>query len=119
MYSIESERGSNVVAIVVSGFWTLETVQAFAADLSQVLRARGSHEQRVLVLGFEDAVVAPGPVIEALRQLAAAAAGQAGRMALYTSSALKRLQLRRIADVRLNSRVFATREDAMEWVRAT
>ena len=119
MYRIEVEGGSRLVTVDVSGFWCLETISAFASDFDAAVRGMGGVGSHMVVLGFDDADVASGPVIEELRRMIASAPTRARRIAFHASSALKRIQVGRIAQAREEARVFPTRDEAVAWACST
>ena len=118
MYRIDVDSARALVTVDVAGFWTVDTIGPFARDLGAAVRRLNATDRHALVVGFDEADIAPGPVIEALRHLVVAGPTRARRMALYTASALKRLQVKRIADAREMAMVFTTRQEAEDWACA-
>ena len=119
MYRIKADNVLRLVTVDVSGFWSLATIGAFDRELDAAVRAMGDAGPHTVVLGFDDADIAPGPVVEALRQMIVGAPSRACRIGFHATSALKRIQVNRIAQARDRTMVFATRDEAVRWVCST
>lgn len=116
MYTIEVDNPRGLIVVEILGFWSVATVDGFMRELGAAIGSLGGRVgEHAIVLGFDEAEVAPAAVIDRFRHLIVHAPTRARRIAYHATSALKRLQVQRIAAERDGAMVFATRREAVAW----
>ena len=116
MFIITADQERRLIKVEIRGFWQEEVVDRFARELDQAIRRHGFKTgNHALVLGFDAASIAPPAVVEKLRDLTRAAPTRARRVAFHAGSALKRMQIQRIASERSETRVFDNETAAIAW----
>ena len=117
MHVIKNNLALNCLEITVSGFWTPEHLEAFAADLKQAIAAFSATGRTPASLyNFTDAAIQPQVVVARMQAMASSKDLAGRKVALYTEGRLARLQAKRVSEAGSNMRVFDTRADAVAWL---
>ena len=117
-FTIESEPARGLLRLTLGGFWTGETLLAFAAAVHDAASALpcGLGNQRVVVM-LTGWPVQSQELFAALLAYLRDAEPKARRVALVTQPGLTRLQARRLLDPGYMA-MFDREEDARAWVLA-
>ena len=116
MYEVTTNLARSLVKAKLSGFFSVEEVQAFSRDEQAAARQVVNHSGyfNLLVEG-SGGVTQAQDVIGAFNELASASTLKAQRIAIVVESALLRLQLRRVL-ARDQIRLFETIAEAEDWL---
>ncbi len=119
MYSVTIEPAHRLLRIRVDGFWSMEVMTAYVAELRQqsdALRNAGGCE-RILV-DMSDYPIQSRAVADGHAQIIARAKAMTNtRTALVMKSALSRLQAMRVADL-AGDQLFEDEASARAWLLA-
>lgn len=117
MYTIAVDERRRLVEVTISGFWTTEIFGSYARDLqAAVATLPPGGDGHVTLADVSDAAIQPQHVIDAWQSFINRAAHPSRRIALVTSSALPRLQAKRISGSNPFVQVFDTRDAAERWL---
>jgi stage II sporulation SpoAA-like protein len=116
-YSIQASTDSTLLRIALRGFWTIATFDAFTAESGRAIHAILARHGRFDMLSDCDDFPVQGPDVSAafqqLRDSSQEASGN--RMAVYTRSALGRIQAERLLGSP-DCRIFESEAAALEWL---
>jgi len=116
MYEIVEDRERGLLRITLSGFWDLEEVDRYAADLAAASRRLGTRLRGRLVDCRELKVQSPA-IMERLQSTIAALDAIAGaRTALVLPISLTRIQGQRVFPGTDETRWFADEKAALGWL---
>lgn len=118
MHKVTVDRSNAMVCMVASGFFSIEQMEAAAADLHTAIRSLGPRAgQHLTLYDYTDVKVVAGPVLERFARYFSdddMQPLQARRVAFVSVSALLGRQLQRIR--RDHMRIFADRQEATAWL---
>jgi hypothetical protein len=119
MHTIVTDTDAGLIEITVEGFWTLEHVARFAADIRANAReVRRTGKRQVILYDYTRASIQSADVVEALQRLARDNALRSRKVALFTGSLLAKRQAVRIAREGEAIQVFDNRDAAIAWLKA-
>jgi hypothetical protein len=119
LFLIEPDSARKLLRITQTGNWTMETVQRYAAALSDAVRHMMlvdgvKHGELITLIDMTSKGVLPREVADALGRMVRPDS-PSRRIAFVTSGALHRLQARRlVSDPRV--RIFDREADALAWL---
>jgi hypothetical protein len=117
-YAIEIQESPPLIRVTLRGFWTMEIFQAYMDECGRAIQGLMARHGRFDTLGDCHDFPVQGPDVSAafvrLKQMSDGT--PQNRIALYTRSALGRIQAERLVG-NAHSRVFANEAAAMEWLR--
>lgn len=117
-FRFEVDVPHDLVRIVMSGFFTVEDVEAFARGRADAHRKLQCGPNEHLTLNdIRDLDVRSRDVVDAFRTMLAAPEFRSRRLAFVVTSALSRLQLVRTLDGR-DAQCFEDMESAEAWLLA-
>ena len=120
--TIHVDHANKLVDVRLSGFFSAEDVGWTGEELRAAVRTLGENiGAHVTLYDVSDALVAPPETVEALKQSFANPAVRplwARKVAFCASSALVRMQLKRLQQVRADIGVFEDRASALKWLLA-
>jgi len=119
MYRLEFDPEQQLVTATLSGFWTPDTVAAYRADLTALLRRVGAPNRRIRLLGRSAALAVQSPETSAafgkltveLVELCT------GPIAIIAGSTLNKIQASRVV-VHERVRVCVDEAEARDWLTA-
>ena len=117
MYRLEFDPERDLITATLSGFWASETVAAYAADLTALLRRAGAPDRRIRLLGCSAAMPVQSAETSAAFGKFSAELNVVctGPIAIIVGSALNRIQASRVlAHERV--RVFLDESEALDWL---
>jgi hypothetical protein len=116
-YTIEIQEDPPLLRIALSGFWTLATFNAFLEESGQAVQSLMARHGRFDMLSDCRDFSVQGPEVSAafldLKQASTVASGN--RIAVYTPSALGRIQAERLLG-NPDCKIFASETAALEWL---
>jgi hypothetical protein len=116
-YSIQTQEGPPLIRVTLRGFWTMDIFQAYMEECGRVIQGLMARHGRFDTLGDCNDFPVQGPDVSAaferLKQMSNAT--PRNRIALFTRSALGRLQAERLVG-NPHSKVFANEAAAIEWL---
>ena len=120
MYTIAVDVRRRLIEVGISGFWTAEVFQHYAQDLQAAIATMPPSDQGHLTLAdVSGAVIQPQQIVEAFQTFINRGARRSRKIALYTPTALPRLQSKRISGGTPFVQVFETKEAAERWLFAS
>ena len=118
-YSIEPQDNPPLIRVTLHGFWTMEIFNAYMEDCGRAIQSLMARHGRFDTLGDCNDFPVQGPEVSAgferLKELSNKT--PQNRIALYTRSALGRMQAERLCG-NPHSKVFASEEAAIAWLNA-
>ena len=121
-HSIHIDHARKLVDVRMAGFYTAEDLSWAGEDVRAAINTLGDDAgQHVTLYDVSDVQVAPQATVEALKETLANPVVRrmwARKVAYVTPSALGRLQLLRLREVRPDIEVFEDRETALAWLLA-
>lgn len=121
-YSISIDRGHNLIDVRISGMLMPEDVQWIGEDIRGAVRSLGDGAARHVTLYDLTALhVAPAASVEMIKNTFSnpvVRAQWSRKLAVVATTALLRLQARRVQEARPDLRMFDTREVALAWLLA-
>ena len=119
MYTIAVDTKRRLVEVAISGFWTAEIFKGYARDLqAAVATLPPSDEGHLTIADVSGAVTHPQQIVEAFQNFINRGTRRSRKIALYTPTALPRLQSKRISGGNPFVQVFETRDAAESWLFA-
>lgn len=116
-YTVQIQEDPPLLRIALRGFWTLDTFNAFFEELGQAGRSLVARHGRFDMLSDCCDFPVQGPEVSAafleLKQASPVASGN--RVAIYTPSALGRIQAERLLG-NPDCKIFASETAALEWL---
>jgi hypothetical protein len=118
-YSVEARNDPPLLRVKLSGFWTMETFNAYKRDCGVEIEKLVSHHGRFDMLSDCNDFSIQGPDVSAAFEELKAMSDKMpqNRLAVVTGSALGRLQAERLVG-NPHSRIFSTEAAALEWLGA-
>lgn len=117
MHVITVDPDTGLVEIGIDGFWAVDRLAAFSRDLvAATTRARSRGKPSVVLCDYTRALIQPQEVIGALQQMVNDPIHKSRRVAFFTERQLATMQVRRIASMRDDMRVFDERTAALAWL---
>ncbi len=93
MYKVMVDLERGYFEVTTHGFWTLDTMAGFTRELERtVRRIRATGRTPVSLCDLSNAMVQSQEVVAAFVQMMESPAARSGRVAVYTSGALTKLQ---------------------------
>jgi len=116
-YDIQFDHESRLVRVTTLGFWDMGIFERFAADIADVIALTGRDCDNLV--NSEAIRVHPPEVAEALGRLAQhETLSFTGRIAIVSSSSLKKMQNKRsLGEGRF--RYFASEDEASQWLASS
>jgi hypothetical protein len=116
-YSVEVQNDPPLLRVVMRGFWTMETFNAYARDCGTAIQALVARHGRFDMLSDCNDFLVQGPDVAAAFEQIQALGEKApqNRIAIVTASALSRMQAERLLG-NGHSRIFASEAAALEWL---
>jgi len=119
MYGLTVDLERGYFEVKPHGFWTLDTMAAFAGELERtVRRIRATGRTPVSLCDLSDAMVQSQEVIDAFLRMMENPAVRSARVAVYTSAALTKLQAMRASQPHDEFRFFNDKDEARAWLFA-
>jgi len=116
MYTIALDHAHGLLRLKLSGFWTADTVRAFAADQQAAVAklgcANGNHIVLVDLSGF---VIQTQEVVAMCKAFIDGAANPSRRLALVRGEGLARIQSKRVLG-RPDMAIFGSIAEAEHWL---
>lgn len=118
-YSIRVDGGARLLDMKLKGFWDVATVERFAHAIAlagQMLKSTGCPPSEQLYLVDNSTLdIQSQEVVRRFEQLLDGGANPSRRTAVVVSSALLKMQARRVGP---NHRFFEEREAALRWLES-
>jgi hypothetical protein len=122
MHSVTVDRGRNLIEVRLSGYFSPEMARGAGEDVRGAIRALGGAPGGHCTLyDIAQVSIAPGATMELLQKIFGNPAYRplwARKVAFFTSSALARMQLKRLREVREDIGIFEDRQAALNWLLA-
>ncbi|MEI9853089.1 MAG: STAS/SEC14 domain-containing protein [Sphingomonas sp.] len=122
MHSVSLDRARKLLEVRMSGFVSLEDARAAAEELQNAIRSLGADAGHHLTLyDLSEVPIAPAETMALLQDTFANPRFRglwARKVAFVTSSALGRLQLRRLERAEGELEIFDDRQSALAWLLA-
>lgn len=119
MYSIAVNGERRLIEVEISGFWTADVFESYARDLQAAIATLPpSAEGHFTLADVSRAVIQPQQIVEAFQKFINRGTKRSRRIALYTPTALPRLQSKRISGDNPFVQVFETKQAAERWLFA-
>jgi len=117
MHTFTTDRLTGTIEVAVVGFWNVEHVQSFKAELLQELQKMSQYVTAPKTLyNYTNAAIQSQDVVAAMTALAADPDLAGRRVAMYTDGLLARMQAKRVSSVRADMQVFTDRASAVRWL---
>jgi hypothetical protein len=117
MYTIQSDPAQQLITVTMSGFLTVEEVQAFSDEEQGMVAALGwGSGEYLLLIRTEDATIQSQEVVAKFTDIVANSIYKAKRIAVVRGTSLTRLQTHRILSTRDNAAIFADGDEAEAWL---
>ncbi len=119
MYKVTVDLERGYFEVTTHGFWTLDTMAGFTRELERaVRRIRATGRTPVSLCDLSNAMVQSQEVVAAFVQMMESPAVRSGRVAVYTSGALTKLQAERANQDHDEFRFFTDKDEARAWLLA-
>lgn len=117
LYTIQISENPSLLRVALRGFWTLDTFHAFMEESGRALQGIiAVHGRFDMLSDCRDFPVQSAEVSAAFLNLKQASTEASGnRIAVYTPSALGRMQAERLLG-NPDCKIFASEKDALEWL---
>ncbi len=121
LFALHHRKNPDMLEAVVTGYWSTETVSAFAIAVNQAIDhaalSRSGSRRLPMLIDARDHGVQGSEVATALESVARALAKRLGRLAVVVGTTLHKLQSQRI-NPSADHRTFQSREEAVAWLNA-
>lgn len=116
-YTVKVQNDPPLIRVVMRGFWTMETFEAYMRDCGAAMQKLVARHGRFDTLGDCNDFPIQGPEVSAAFEHLKAMSDKTpqNRIAIVTSRALGRMQAERLVG-NAHSRIFATEAAALEWL---
>lgn len=118
MYRLKRESGSQLLEILITGFWDSATFGQFKDDVEALVgrMTAGGRRHRVFV-DVSEIGIQSQPVFQSFRSLLEKEDPRPLKIAFYAPTALSRMQPRRLL-LRDDIQVYSVKAAAMEWLES-
>lgn len=116
-YTIDVQNDPPLIRVVMRGFWSIDTFQAYLRDCGAAIETLVARHGRFDTLGDCNDFPIQGPEVSAAFEQLKATSEKTpqNRIAIVTSSALGRMQAERIVG-NAHSRIFSSEAAALQWL---
>lgn len=117
MHTVSTNEALRIIEVKVEGLFSLAEFQEFTQELrSEIARFPVGAKPPATLYDFTNATIQTQEVVSAMKALAEHPAMVHRRVAMYTEGVLARQQAKRICENRNNMFVFASRQEALDWL---
>lgn len=117
-YTIEAEPAHDLVRMTLTGFFDIETIEAFGAARYPVIARLGcARNQHIVLLDISGCSLQSQEAVAAFQQVLGEGDIRSRKLAVVTGSSLAWMQARRILN-RDELACFETEPEAMRWLLA-
>ena len=118
MHKISLQTTRNLLEIHIQGFWNVDMFYAFQRDVfDAVPKLTAGGRRHVVMVNVSETAIQTQEVVALLQTLIATEDPQPARLAFVATTALSRMQARRLV-IRDNIRMFDNQPDAERWLDA-